>query len=308
MTNYILTVLRGGSVLMRSIAVISSSFATIISTTLPLFLYTSISFEYLFLLFIILTIAAFTIHGVLTHAFNDYTDYHSGTDKLSPAILSGGSRVIQKGIIPIHTLLKIGKWLAIVLLVMAALLAIFAQYELTILLVVGVWAAASYSLPPLRLSYRPFIGEWLSLFPGMLFLGFAGPWIILGSVPLWAMQNAVVNAFICMAWVMVHHIPDLEADKQATPMKRTSVVWFADKFGLYYARFPALLYLLAAGLCIFWLGFDRPWAALVIVITVSIAVFLVMKVNVADHEQVTICEKVLLLLAMITAILLGVFI
>ena len=303
-----LTILRGGSVLLRSIAVISSSVATIISTTLPLFLYTSIPTGYLFSLFIMLTIGAFIIHGVLTHAFNDYADYHSGTDDYSPAILSGGSRVIQKGMIPLQTLGQLGKWLAIVLLIIAVLFAIFAQYELTILLLIGVWAAASYSLPPLRLSYRPFLGEWLSLFPAILFLGFAGPWIILGSIPLWAMQNAVINAFFCLAWVMVHHIPDLEADKQAVPMKRTSVVWFTNKFGLYYARIPALLYLLAAGLCALWIGTDRIWATISLVITIVIAVFFVMKVNVADHQQVTFCEKILLLLAMVTAVSLGIFI
>lgn len=308
MANQVLTILRGGSVLLRSIAVISSSVATIISTTLPLFLYTSIPTGYLFSLFIMLTIGAFIIHGVLTHAFNDYADYHSGTDDYSPAILSGGSRVIQKGMIPLHTLGQLGKWLAIVLLIIAVLFAIFAQYELTILLLIGVWAAASYSLPPLRLSYRPFLGEWLSLFPAILFLGFAGPWIILGSIPLWAMQNAVINAFFCLAWVMVHHIPDLEADKQAVPMKRTSVVWFTNKFGLYSARIPALLYLLAAGLCALWIGTDRIWATISLVITIVIAVFFVMKVNVADHQQVTFCEKVLLLLAMITAVSLGIFI
>lgn len=308
MANQVLTILRGGSVLLRSIAVISSSVATIISTTLPLFLYTSIPTGYLFSLFIMLTIGAFIIHGVLTHAFNDYADYHSGTDAYSPAILSGGSRVIQKGMIPLQTLGQLGKWLAIVLLIIAVLFAIFAQYELTILLLIGVWAAASYSLPPLRLSYRPFLGEWLSLFPAILFLGFAGPWIILGSIPLWAMQNAVINAFFCLAWVMVHHIPDLEADKQAIPMKRTSVVWFTNKFGLYYARIPALLYLLAAGLCALWIGADRVWATISLVITIVIAVFFVMKVNVADHQQVTICEKILLLLAMITAVSLGIFI
>lgn len=307
MANQVLTV-RGGWILLRSIAVISSSVATIISSLLPFVFYSSISTGYLFLLFIFLTIAAFTIHGVLTHAFNDYTDYHSGTDDYSPAILSGGSRVIQKGMIPLRTLWLLGKWLAIGLLIIAALFTVFAQYELTVLLLVGVWAAASYSLPPIRLSYRPFLGEWLSLFPSILFLGLAGPWLILGSMPLWAVQNAVINALFCLTWVMVHHIPDLEADKHAIPMKRTSVVWFAEKFGLYYARFPALIYIVTAGLGAFWLGLDRFWAASVLVITVSIAVFLVMKMDVENHQQVTFYEKLLLLLATITAVGLGLFI
>ncbi|WP_018924372.1 prenyltransferase [Salsuginibacillus kocurii] len=302
------SIIRGGWALLRSVAVISSSVATIVSSMLPFYLYSSFSTEYVLMMFIVLLVAAFTIHGVLTHAFNDYMDYRSGTDEHSPAILSGGSRVIQKGMITLPVLWFIGKWLAIVLLIIACLLALLSYYTLGFLLVVGVWAAASYSLPPLRLSYRPFLGEWCSLFPSILFLGVAGPWLILGEIPLWAAQNAVINTFFCLAWVMVHHVPDLEADKQAVPTKRTSVVWFADTFGLFYARLPALLYLAAGGICIFWLGFDRFWATVTLTLTISIALLLVMKMNIEDHQQVSSYEKIMLLLAMITAVALGVFI
>lgn len=294
--------------LLRSIAVVSSSVATILSSMLPLFLYTSIPTEYLIILFVMLTTAAFIIHGVLTHAFNDYTDYHSGTDANSPAILSGGSRVLQQGKISIHTLWLLGKWLAIALLILAVIFAVLAQYKLTILLLIGVWGAGSYSIPPLRLSYRPFLGEWFSLFPSILFLGFAGAWLALGYVPLWAMQNAVINGLICLAWVMVHHIPDLDADKKAVPVKQTSVVWFTTTFGLYYSRFPAVIYLSMAGLCALWLGFDRVWAAGGLSIIIVSALYLVLKMKVEDHEQVSKYEKILLLLAMTTAIWLGIFI
>lgn len=300
--------LRGIWALLRFIAVVSSSIATILSSLLPLYLYSSIATGYLSLMFVFLALAALTIHGVLTHSLNDYTDFNSGTDAYSPAILSGGSRVIQKRMIPLRSIWLLAKWLAIVLLIMAAVLAAFARYKLTILLLIGVWSAASYSLPPLRLSYRPFWGEWFCLFPAMLFLGLAGPWLIVGSMPLWALQNAVINAFICMAWVMIHHIPDLEADRKATPMKRTSVVWCVDKFGLSYARLPAMLYLFMAGLCIFWLSYDRFHAALFLLITISIALFLVMKIDVDNEQQVTNIEKALLLLAMIIAVGLGIFI
>ncbi|WP_385940538.1 prenyltransferase [Thalassorhabdus alkalitolerans] len=308
MDQRILSSFRIGWLLLRAVAVLSSSVATIVSTMLPLFLYYTISNGYLLFMFLFLTFSAFLIHGVLTHALNDYTDFQSGTDQHSPAILSGGSRIVQNELVPPKTLWLVGKWLAIILILLALLLAIFSYYRLSILLVIGVWAAASYSLPPLRLSYRPFLGEWLSLFISILFLGFAGPWLILGEIPLWAWQNAVINALFCLAWVMVHHIPDLEADKKAVPQKRTSVVWFAEKFGLYYARIPALLYLFASGISIFWLGSDRIGAALVLLVTVSIAAFLVLKMNVENHHQVSYFEKIMLLLAMITATGLGLFI
>lgn len=308
MANQLFTRLRAIWVLMRVLAVVSSSVATILSGLLPLYLMDHISINRFILLFLFLVIAAFVIHGVLTHAFNDYTDYLSGTDANSPAILSGGSRVIQKGMIPFHTLKKLSLWLVIILLATAVFLIFIGQYKLTFLLVIGVWAAVSYSLPPFYLSYRPFLGEWFSLFPAMLFLGLSGPWLILDSIPLWALQNAVINALFCMAWVLVHHIPDLEADRQAKPMKQTSVVWFANKFGLYFARIPAIIYLLLIGLCIFWLSLDRIWAAGLLIVTVAIALFIVLKMDIANPVQVTTYEKILLLLAMITAIGLGIFV
>lgn len=297
---------QGGWTLLRLIAVISSSIATLISSFLPLFLHISYSSNNLYFLFIFLSIGAVTVHGVLTHSFNDYADFQSGTDAHSPAILSGGSRVIQKGMISSRRLWQLGKWLAIILLGFAVLMAIMSQYKITILIIIGVWAAASYSLPPLRLSYRPFVGEWFSLFPAILFLGLAGPWLVLGHMPVWAVQNAVINALICMAWVMVHHIPDLEADRQATPVKQNTVVWFADAFGLSYARVPALLYLFMAGLCTIWLGFNRLWAGLFLILIISIGLYFMMKMDVTDIQQVTNYEKFLLLLAIVTAVILGI--
>lgn len=153
----------------------------------------------------------------------------------------------------------------------------------------------------------PFFGEWLSLFPAMFFLGIAGPWIILDTIPLWAIQNATINALICMGWVMVHHIPDLEADRRATPVKRTTVVWFADKFGLTYARFPAFLYVLMAGLCAIWVGIDRPVAGLLSLGVIVFALFLTTRMDPKDLQQVTSYEKILLLLAVMIALILGVF-
>src|SRR5699024_485804 len=120
----------------------------------------------------------------------------------------------------------LGVILTIILLAVAVIMVILKQYEVPILIVIGVWAAVSYSLPPLRLSYHPFVGEWFSLFPSIFFLGIAGPWIMFQTIPLWAFQHAIINALICMSWVMVHHIPDIKADQRAVPQKRTSVVWF----------------------------------------------------------------------------------
>lgn len=307
LTNQVIKVFHAGWMLLRFIAVISSSIVTILSSLLPIFLYTSFSKSHLFFMFIFLGIAAVAIHGMLTHLLNDYGDYLSGTDARSPAILSGGSRVIQKDVMSPQTVWKLGKWLAIFLLVIAVVMAIIDQSKLAILIIVGVWAAVSYSLPPLRLSYRPFLGEWLSLFPAIFFLGLAGPWLLFETIPLWAVQNAVINALVCMAWVMVHHIPDIDADRMANPIKRTTVVWYANRYGLNFARFPALIYIAMAGLFTIWLFPERLLAGLMLLAILLFALILVMKMDIKNDHQVSNHEKILLLIAIIIAIVLGVF-
>ncbi|MFG6147851.1 prenyltransferase [Halobacillus sp. B23F22_1] len=308
LTTQTLTSLKGGWLLLRSVAVISSSVATIISTILPMYLYTSISPQELYLLFFLLFLGAFIIHGVLTHILNDYVDHRSGTDQRSPAILSGGSRVIQTGYISPENLWRIGKSLLLLLFLLILAFLFFGYYKLAILLSIGIWGAVSYSLPPLQFSYRPFIGEWFSTFPSVLFLGLAGAWLSLDHLPEWVWQNALINALFCIAWVMVHHIPDRDADRQARPMKRTSVVWSIEKFGLAFSRLPALLYFGFTGTCAVWLGLDRIEAAAGTLVLTIAAIILVLKMRVGDDEQVSSYEKIILLLAMINAVWLGIFI
>lgn len=307
MQNKFLHMLKTGWTLLRLIAVVSSSIVTIISSLLPLYLHTSFTTGYLLLYFIFLSLAAITVHGGLTHLFNDYTDHLSETDARSPAILSGGSRIIQKAFISPENVFRLGKWLSIVLLTVAVVLGILGHFKLTVLILVGVWAAVSYSLPPLQLSYRPSLGEWLSLFPAMFFLGLAGPWLILDTIPLWAYQNAIINALICMAWVMVHHIPDLLSDQSATPVKRTSVVWCVSHFGMAFAKAPAMIYFTIAATFSLWTLAERLWSGLFVIVLLLVAMFLVYKIRPQNVQGVSTIEKVLLLLAIIMGVVLGIF-
>ncbi|MFB4164979.1 hypothetical protein ACE1TI_14410 [Alteribacillus sp. JSM 102045] len=70
-------------------------------------------------------------------------------------------------------------WLIIILIFIMLVFLLFGFYRLAVLLGIGVWGAAAYSLPPFRLSYRPFAGEWLCTFPSVFFLGMAGTWLYL---------------------------------------------------------------------------------------------------------------------------------
>ncbi|MDO3409886.1 hypothetical protein QWJ34_08940 [Saccharibacillus sp. CPCC 101409] len=176
------------------------------------------------------------------------------------------------------------------------------------LLLIGIWGAVSYSAPPLRLAYVPFAGEWLSTFPSTFALGLGGAWLLLGSLPEWALQNAWVNAMYCIAWVMVHHIPDLEADRNASPVKRTSVVWAAERFGIAFARLPGLLYFAVIGASSVWLAASgRFVGAAGVLIASALSIYWLAKADMQDAASVTSCEKKMLLTAILLAVWLGIF-
>jgi len=294
--------------LLRLVAVVFSSIAAILSTVLPLLFYTDLSAGAVMTVASVLLIGAVFIHGMLTHTLNDIADYQSGTDQYSPGVLSGGSRVLQTGTMSVGMLKQLGIWMTIFLLLMAILFAFLGLTEFAVLTLVGIWGAVSYSLKPFQLAYYPFAGEWLSLFPTMLMLGIAAPWILLGQVPAWTWQNAMINAIWCMAWVMVHHIPDRHADRKAVPLKQTSVVWAENKFGASGAKLPAMLYFILIGLLLIWTAFTRPAGAIGAGILLIYAIYLVIKMDIDDVEKVTNDEKKLLILAFVTAIWLGSFV
>ncbi|MCT2536084.1 prenyltransferase [Aquibacillus koreensis] len=300
--------LKGIGMLLRLIAVVFSSVATILSTLLPLIFYYQISWLSFLETTSVLLVGAILIHGVLTHVLNDIADHQSGTDQYSPGILSGGSRVIQTNTMTVTRLKQLGTLMSAFLLLLAFLFTVFGYLEFAILTLVGIWGAVSYSLRPFQFAYIPFIGEWFCLFPTMLALAIALPWIMLAPIPVWAWQNSLINAVWCMAWVMFHHIPDRHADQKAKPMKRTSVVWAVERMGAKGTKFPVLLYFMIVGLLSIWIAWTRPVAALGVSIILIYAIRIVLRVNVENVEELTAVEKRLLYLALAIAIWLGIFV
>lgn len=257
---------------------------------------------------VILLLGSFLIHGLLTHIINDMTDFKTGTDNHSPGILSGGSRVIQSKALSYGQLKLLGIVLSVLLVIAGILFFIFGFIEFGLLVVIGMWGAISYSLKPFMLAYKPFIGEWVSLFPSMFFLGIAAPWILLDTIPEWAWFNAIINALWCVAWVMVHHIPDIEADQKAVPQKITSVVYAVDKGGRNFAHLPAAFYLFVILIILVIMILSRPVASILSLIMILITLRLLFTMNNNDVEEVTAVEKKMLMTAGATAIVLGIFI
>lgn len=167
-------------------------------------------------------LGALLLQGIITHGLNDLYDWQSGTDQASPGVISGGSKVLKLGLLN-----ESGIWWVIAggsaayVLVSLVMAAIRGPGVLGWAFV-GLAGSVLYSLPPMRLSYRPFLGEWAALFPAMVSgvaLGGLAAQTTLTPVELWA---AIWYGIFCVASVMQHHFADIEADWLAVPQKRTT--------------------------------------------------------------------------------------
>ena len=109
------------------------------------------------------------VQGWVTHSVNEIYDWRSGTDRHArPRALSGGSKVQNLGLLTERDL-----W--IIFAVSSGGVAILALYAgwtraawLLLLILAGYVLGVLYTLPPVATAYRPFLGEWLGGFPGVL--------------------------------------------------------------------------------------------------------------------------------------------
>jgi 1,4-dihydroxy-2-naphthoate octaprenyltransferase len=160
---------------------------------------------------------------------NDYFDYRSETDVLNKggSAYSGGSRVIQDGLIPARQILAA----AIVCFVLGAFIGIWLvvslrNIPLLLIGIVGLFCAYFYTGAPLRLGYK----GWAEVLNGLSF----GPVIALGAytvqAPLWstpALLASIPPGVLLAALLMINEFPDYDADAAAG--KKTFVVRLGKK-------------------------------------------------------------------------------
>jgi 1,4-dihydroxy-2-naphthoate octaprenyltransferase len=186
------------------------------------------------------------IHGYLSHAINDQVDWQSGTDRHTEGVLSGGSKVLHRDLLSLSELSQIG----VVALVASAALGIYvaakAGFWVWPHLVIGIGAALAYSLPPLRLSYRPLLGEWLCALPALAAASSCTYYVAVGAVSWRVVLAGALHGVFCLGWLMEHHISDVPADLRATPRKVTTVAYVTQLWGSGAAPWVAASYFLLA--------------------------------------------------------------
>jgi 1,4-dihydroxy-2-naphthoate octaprenyltransferase len=199
------------------------------------------------------------LQGIVAHSVNEIADWRSGTDgDPAPRMLSGGSKTIASGhlterALAIACLVAVAAAAAIGLLLAAThgwwLLAFGAT---------GLAGAVLYTLPPVRLAYRPFAGEAVAF--TCVWSCSAGAYALQSGTLTWeACVVGAAHAAGCIGMLMMHHYLDRGPDSRALPPKVTSVVRLGSRAAAYARAWAAAalvgwVVLAAAAEPAFWLA------------------------------------------------------
>lgn len=184
---------------------------------------------------LLLALAATALVHAASNVYNDISDDLLGTDRANTAYLlpySGGSRLIQNGLLSRDTMRRLASGLAASAMCAGAMLAWQAGPAVLGAGMVGGALGAAYSLPGLRLSGRGLGEVAIAIAFGILPVTGAA-WLQTGSLDTAALMLALpVSAWIA-AVVLANEIPDAPAD--ATTGKRTLAVRFGMRTPRLYA-------------------------------------------------------------------------
>jgi 1,4-dihydroxy-2-naphthoate octaprenyltransferase len=199
--------------------------------------------------FLVLAIAAL-IQGYPTHIINEIFDWKSGADSRElRAQKSGGSKVLQTRLLSIVDLWKAFgvSHVILILLAGASIYAINAKIIFYFILP-GYLSGLFYSLPPFRFSYRPFLGEWLGGFAGMVLLVLGSYYAQTLTLNPLAVLTALAIGLSYIGIMTFFHYLDFEHDQLSSPPKNTTVVFLGLAGSRRYAYscllFSAALFLL----------------------------------------------------------------
>ncbi len=198
---------------------------------------------------------AMLVQGFETHAINEIYDWRSGTDRAqTPRVISGGSKVLNRGLLSIRDLWGIFAVSSALIWTLSAYLFVTRSWTLLVFVLPGYLSGLAYTIPPIRTAYRPFVGELTGGFLGVLLCVLGAYYVQTLTVSWMAIVAAVAYACVCVAMLLMHHYLDLEADLSATPPKRTTITVLGRAAGKTYT----VGYAVAALILFTFLSFRSP--------------------------------------------------
>lgn len=179
----------------------------------------------------ILTLAiASLVQGFPAHIVNEIFDWQSGADRFKKlGEKSGGSKVIKSGLADIPQLWIMFIITTVLSFLLMLLLCYRTRIESLIFFFTGYFVCIFYTMPPFRWAYRPFAGEWLGGFTGIL-LNMTGTYFVQADTVRWnIVAFAATTGLIYIGIMMLFHYLDFESDTHANPKKNTTIVYLGLK-------------------------------------------------------------------------------
>ena len=175
--------------------------------------------------FLVMAIASIT-QGFPAHIVNEIYDWKSGSDRfMKLGEKSGGSKVIKSGLATIPQLWLMFGITSVLSFSLVALLYLRTDPRSLWFFGIGYFVCIFYTLPPMRFAYRPFAGEWLGGFTGIM-LNMTGNYFVqTGYVSSLIFFFSITIGLVYIAIMMLFHYLDYESDRHAEPLKRTTIVF-----------------------------------------------------------------------------------
>ncbi len=175
-----------------------------------------------------LTAIATLVGAIIAHAgsnvLNDYYDAQAGCDQINDDRVfpfTGGSRVIQNGVLSMESARQFGWALMGAAMVIGLALTAASGPELLMLGIAGLFIGWAYSAPPIRLSGRGFGELGVAVGFGIL-IPVGTVFVQTGMISLTALAAGLPFALLIALVLYVNQFPDLKSD--AATGKRNWVV------------------------------------------------------------------------------------
>ncbi len=203
-----------------------------------------------------------------TNLANDYFDHRSGADAANkaPTPFSGGSRVIQEGLIAPGRICA-ASLLFFVLAVLVGLGLIYLRgWPILAFGSVGLLSGYFYTSPPIRLGYRGF-GELLAGVNAGPLVVCGAYYVQAGTISPGALVASMPVGLLIAAVLYINELPDHDADKAAG--KKTIIVIMGKEKAArgFYLLMPSAYVVIALAIAV---GIV-PWQGLLIMLTVPVA-------------------------------------
>jgi len=191
--------------------------------------------------FIFVLLIAALVQGYPAHIVNEIYDWQSGADRATPADsnskpVAGGSKVIAAGLLTIADLWRLFYLTTGVIAALAIFIARSGSWQLLWFFIPGFFFCLFYSMPPFRFAYRPFLGEFLGGFIGIILLVSGGYYAQSATLPFTAIVLSLSLGFMYAAIMIFFHYIDYKTDRLANPPKRTTVVYLGLEGSRIYAQ------------------------------------------------------------------------